>query len=70
MSYTHEIAYIGAPFGESESGYVVSRHRTLAAAERAYRRLTTRLETWSGRTERVRTTASLDHVIRASDTQE
>jgi len=36
MSYTHAIIYIGAPYGENESGHIVSRHKNIENAERAF----------------------------------
>lgn len=59
MTVTHAIIYIGAPHGLNEAGEIVSRHRSLESAERAYRR-----RCYPGGR---RTTASLDHVIRELD---
>ena len=41
MKTTFEVRYVGAPYGENESGHVVSRHRTLEAAERSAAKLQT-----------------------------
>lgn len=61
---THEIVYIGAPYADGEAGHVISRHRSVDAAERAYRRLTTRRITVAGRYVSFATAARLNHVIR------
>lgn len=36
---SYEVRYVGAPYGEGESGELLSRHRTREAAEDARRRL-------------------------------
>jgi hypothetical protein len=33
------VCYVGAPYGDDESGEIVSRHRTREAAEEAHRKL-------------------------------
>jgi hypothetical protein len=35
----YEVRYVGAPYGDNESGETVSRHRTLDAAGAAVRKL-------------------------------
>ena len=36
--YTHAIIYIGAPYGENESGHIVSRHTSRELADSAFDR--------------------------------
>lgn len=36
MAYTHAIIYIGAPYGENESGHIVSRHKSEENANKAF----------------------------------
>lgn len=35
----YEVRYVGAPYGDNESGHLMSWHRTREAAERAARKL-------------------------------
>jgi hypothetical protein len=37
QTYTHAIIYVGAPYGDTESGHVVSRHTRAETAARRYR---------------------------------
>jgi hypothetical protein len=51
MNYKYAIIYTGAPYGDTESGHIVSRHITLETACRRYR------EWYTGRT------GELNHTI-------
>jgi len=36
MTYTHAIIYTGAPYGDGESGHIVSRHKSRRHAENRF----------------------------------
>ena len=38
MTFTHAIVYVGAPYGEGESGHIISRHTGFTQACKAWAR--------------------------------
>ena len=61
--YSHAVVYLGAPYGDNESGHIISRHRSRDAAESALFRHTHVRQCWDGKYQWTPTTATLDCCI-------